>query len=106
MLLCSLTDLPRDLPVGIPSTYGLEADDGEIAFVVVYASDTSPGDTNRPQSTEAEARSDDTESEVASLVLRVHLPTGRHGRHMFVHYVLPYSGLCDGKYPPHCSLID
>ena len=89
VLLCSLTDLPRDLPVGIPNTCGSEADDGETAFVVVYASDTSPSDTNQPQSTEAEARSDDTESEVAPLVLRVHLPTGRRGRHVFVHDVLP-----------------
>jgi len=90
VLLCSLTDLPRDLPVRIPSPCGSEADDGETAFVIVYASDTSPGDTNQPQQpTEAEAHSDDVESEIAPLVLHLHLPTGRRGRHMFVHYVLP-----------------
>ena len=89
MLLCSLTDLPQDLPVGIPSTRGSEADDGETAFVVVCASGTSPDDTNQPQSTMAKACSDETGSEVASLVLRVHLPTGRRGRHMFMHHVLP-----------------
>ena len=89
VLLCSLTDLPRDLPVNIPNTCGSEADDGETAFVLVYASDTPLGDTTQPQSTEADARSDDTEREVAPLALRVHLPTGRHGRHTFVHHVLP-----------------
>lgn len=86
VLLCALTDLPRDLPVDVPGMCGPE-DDGETAFVVVYASDDAPGDVG--QSPLTDARSDDTESEAASRVLRVHLPLGRCGRHIFVHEVLP-----------------
>jgi tRNA A64-2'-O-ribosylphosphate transferase len=86
VLLCALTDLPPDLAVDVPGTCGPE-DDGEIAFVVVYASDDAPGDVD--QSTLTDARSDETESEIASRVLRVRLPLGRCVRHIFVHEVLP-----------------
>ncbi len=80
VLLCTLSDLPRDLRSGgVPGPCGPE-DDGETAFVVVDASDAAPGDTDQPPSTEA--RFDDR-------VLRVHLPPGRRGRHIFVHEVLP-----------------
>jgi tRNA A64-2'-O-ribosylphosphate transferase len=86
VLLCALTDLPRDLPVDVPGTCGPE-DDGETAFVVVYASDDAPCHVG--QSPLTDARSDDTGSEAASRVLRVHLPSGRCGRHILLHEVLP-----------------
>ena len=68
-------------------------DDMETAFVVVYASDDAPDDVG--QSPLTGARPDDTESEVASRVLRIHLPLGRRGRHVFVHEVLPRDQVLD-----------
>lgn len=100
VLLCTLVDLPRELPASVPST-GEADNDGEIetAFIVVYASNVTPGDTNKTSS--IEPRSDDREtrantelelgeSEGTSLrVLRMHLPLGKRGQHTFVHDILP-----------------
>jgi tRNA A64-2'-O-ribosylphosphate transferase len=86
VLICALTDLPRDLPADVPGPCGPE-NDRETAFVVVYASHDAPGDIHRPPLTEA--RLDDRENEVAPPVLRVHVPLGKRGRHIFVHEVLP-----------------
>jgi tRNA A64-2'-O-ribosylphosphate transferase len=102
VLLCALVDLPRELPASVPST--CEPDnDGEIeetAFIVVYASNVTPGDTDKASSME-EPRSDDWETrantelelggenEGTSRVLRMHLPLGKRGQHIFVHDILP-----------------
>ena len=98
VLLCALMDLPRELPASVSST--CEPDnDGEIetAFIVVYASNAAPGSTDTPP---IELRSDDRETrakpdlelgenERTSRVLRMHLPFGKRGQHVFVHDILP-----------------
>ena len=99
VLLCSLADLPRGLSTSGPSI--CEPDhDGEIetAFIVVYASNITPGDTDK--TSPIEARSDDdretranTEPEesdgTSRRVLRMQLPLGKRGQHVFVHNILP-----------------
>ncbi|KAF8491620.1 initiator tRNA phosphoribosyl transferase [Russula emetica] len=102
VLLCTLVDLPRELPVSVPST--CEPDnDGEIetAFIVVYTSNrvTPGGDTDKtspiePRSDDRETRANTElelgESEGTSRVLRMHLgPLGKRGQHIFVHDILP-----------------
>ncbi|KAI0279088.1 initiator tRNA phosphoribosyl transferase [Russula aff. rugulosa BPL654] len=100
VLLCTLVDLPRELPASVPSTCAPN-NDGEIetAFIVVYAStsNATPGDTDKT-SPVVEPRSDDREtrantepggSEGTSRVLRMHLPLGKRGQHIFVHDILP-----------------
>lgn len=105
VLLCSLADLPRELPASVPSI--CEPDhDGEIetAFIVVYASNVTPGDTDK--TSPIEARSDDDrgtraktrantepgESDGTSRrVLRMQLPLGKRGQHIFVHNILPHA---------------
>jgi tRNA A64-2'-O-ribosylphosphate transferase len=99
VLLCTLVDLPRELPASVPSTCDPD-NDGEIetAFIVVYASNVTPGNTNK--TSPIERRSDDREtrantelelgeSEGTSRVLRMHLPLGKRGQHTFVHDILP-----------------
>jgi tRNA A64-2'-O-ribosylphosphate transferase len=102
VLLCALVDLPRELPASVPST--CEPDnDGEIeetAFIVVNASNVTPGDTDKtspieqPRSSDRETRANTElelggESEGTSRVLRMHLPLGKRGQHIFVHDILP-----------------
>jgi tRNA A64-2'-O-ribosylphosphate transferase len=100
VLLCTLVDLPRELPASVPSTRATN-NDGEIetAFIVVYAStsNATPGDTDKT-SPVVEPRSDDREtraktepggSKGTSRVLRMHLPLGKRGQHIFVHDILP-----------------
>lgn len=99
VLLCTLVDLPGELPASVPST--CEPDnDGEIetAFIVVY--NVTPGDADK--TSPIEPHSDDTEiqanteleepgekSEDTSRVLRMHLPLGKRGQHIFVRDILP-----------------
>ena len=97
VLLCALEDLPRELPVGIPGTCKPDNDgEAEIAFIVVYASNVTSGDTNQTPPTEP--RSDDRETRQSSTlgenggtsrVLRMHLPLGKRGQYVFLHEVLP-----------------
>ncbi len=97
VLLCALADLPRELPVSVPGTCKPDNDgEAEIAFIVVYASNVTPGDTNQTPPTEP--RSDDRETRQSSTlgenggtsrVLRMHLPLGKRGQHVFLHEVLP-----------------
>ena len=99
VLLCTLGDLPRELPASVPSTCGPDNDGGtETAFIVVYASNVTPGDTDKtspiePRSdgreTRANAELDLGENEGTSRVLRMHLPLGKRGEHTFVHNILP-----------------
>ena len=97
VLLCSLADLPQDLPSGVPSPSGTTE---ETAFVIVddSESDAPPDDTDsrRPASTRsngADAPSDAALGESgdpsSSRVLRVRLPPGKRGQHVFLHEVLP-----------------
>lgn len=88
VLLCALVDLPRELPASVPST--CEPDnDGEIetAFIFVYASNVTPGDTDKTSPIERELELG--ESEGTSRVLRMHLPLGKRGQHSFVRDILP-----------------
>ena len=96
VLLCSLADLPRDLPVGIPGRSGTTE---ETAFVIVDESDAPSDDTHarggsliRPN--DADAPSDgaalgESGDPSSSRVLRVRLPAGKRGQHVFLHDVLP-----------------
>jgi tRNA A64-2'-O-ribosylphosphate transferase len=103
LLLCTVVDLPRELPANVPSAYEPD-NDGEIetAFIVVYASNITPGDTDK--TSPIEPRSDDSrgtrantelglgedEGTSRSRVLRMHLPPlGKRGQHLFVHNILP-----------------
>ncbi len=111
MLLCSLTDLPRELPADIPGTCEPDNDgETETAFIVVYASNATPGDTDVTPSTTPCSDDGDSrpsreleESRSSSRVLRMHLPLGKGGQHIFVREVLPRavsfasSHLCLGR---------
>jgi len=89
VLLCTLGDLPRELPASVPSTCGPDNDGGtETAFIVVYASNVTPSDTD-DRGTRANAELDLGEKEGTSRVLRMHLPLGKRGEHTFVHNILP-----------------
>lgn len=111
VLLCTLGDLPRELPASVPSTCGPDNDGGtETAFIVVYASNVTPGDTDKtspiePRSddrgTRANAELDLGENEGTSRVLRMHLPLGKRGEHTFVHNILPRAVSFSGS---HLSL--
>jgi tRNA A64-2'-O-ribosylphosphate transferase len=94
VLLCALADLPRELPVSVSGTCEPDNDrEAEIAFIVVYASNVTPGDTNKipPRSDDRETRPNSTPGENGgtSRVLRLHLPLGKRGQHVFLHEVLP-----------------
>jgi tRNA A64-2'-O-ribosylphosphate transferase len=85
--LCSLADLPPDLLAGVPNSSGTVED---IAFIIVDHSDAPADDSNarRP----APTRSNGAEiGDVSppSRVLRVRLPPGKRGQHVFLHEVLP-----------------
>jgi len=92
VLLCTLTDLPRDLPPSIPSPSGTTE---EVAFVIVDESDAPADDTDAPtRSNGADASSDgavlgESGDSSSSRVLRVRLPAGKRGQHAFLHDVLP-----------------
>jgi tRNA A64-2'-O-ribosylphosphate transferase len=101
VLLCTLVDLPRELPASVPSTCDPD-NDGEIeetAFIVVYASNVTPGDADKtspiePRSVDSRETRANTELELGedegtSRVLRMHLPLGKRGQHTFVHDILP-----------------
>ncbi|KAF8504614.1 hypothetical protein F5888DRAFT_1657161, partial [Russula emetica] len=103
LLLCTLVDLPRELPASVPSTCEPDNDrEIETAFIVVYTSNrvTPGGDTDKtsaiePHSDDRETRANTElvglgESEGTSRVLRMHLgPLGKRGQHIFVHDILP-----------------
>ncbi|KAF8271045.1 tRNA A64-2'-O-ribosylphosphate transferase [Lactarius quietus] len=89
VLLCTLADLPLGLPAGVPHLSDATA---EIAFVVVDESDAPPDDTGARHS--APTRSNDaapgeSEGSSSTRVLRVCLPSGKRGQHVFLHQVLP-----------------
>ena len=92
VLLCSLADLLRYLPASVPSSSGTTE---ETAFVVVDESDAPGDDTDaRPR---APTRSNGADGAAlgeigdssSSRVLRVRLPPGKRGQHVFTHDVLP-----------------
>ena len=83
ILLCSLADLPRDFPAKIPSPSGTTA--AETAFIVVDESDTTPDSTNA----RGGAVAGETGDSSSSRALRVCLPPGKRGQHVFLHEVLP-----------------
>lgn len=109
VLLCTLVDLPRELPACVPSTCEPDNDgDGETetAFIVVYASNATPGFTSfedktspiEPRRSASDDRAnalleEEEESEGTSpgcRVLRMQLPLGKRGQHhIFVHDILP-----------------
>ncbi|KAH9966288.1 tRNA A64-2'-O-ribosylphosphate transferase [Russula compacta] len=98
VLLCALADLPKDLPASLSSACEPDNDE-ETAFVVVYTSVAPPDYTDKSPPTAAHPHFGEAEPGAATLresedvprVLRMHLPPGRRGRHMFVHEVLPRS---------------
>ncbi|KAH9177485.1 initiator tRNA phosphoribosyl transferase-domain-containing protein [Lactarius sanguifluus] len=77
VLLCSLADLPRDLQAILPGPSGTTE---EAAFVIVddSESDVPPDDTDAAPGDPSSSR-----------VLRVRLPPGKRGQHVFLHEVLP-----------------
>lgn len=85
--LCSLADLPLDPLAGAPSSSGAVED---IAFIIIDDSDAPPDDTDVRYSAPA-TRSNGAESGDASSsrVLRVRLPLGKRGQHVFLYEVLP-----------------
>ncbi|KAH9072783.1 initiator tRNA phosphoribosyl transferase [Lactarius deliciosus] len=94
VLLCSLADLPRDLQAILPGPPGTTE---ETAFVIVddSESDLPPDDTDArcpapTSSNGAGAPSDAAPGDPSSSrVLRVRLPPGKRGQHVFLHEVLP-----------------
>ena len=83
--LCSLADLPLDLLAGVPSSSGSTVED--IAFIIVDDSDAPAHDTDAAPATRSNgAESGDASS---SRVLRVRLPLGKRGQHVFLYEVLP-----------------
>jgi tRNA A64-2'-O-ribosylphosphate transferase len=103
VLLCAVEDLPRDLPVDLHvDLLGTSDDDNtrreKTAFVIVDESDTRQPDDRADETTlppEPEGRSLANVVEALrengrspSNVLRVHLPPGKRGQHVFVHDVL------------------
>ncbi|KAI0001052.1 initiator tRNA phosphoribosyl transferase-domain-containing protein [Russula vinacea] len=106
VLLCTLADLPRELPAGVPSGTCEPANDGETetAFIVVHASNAPRVDIDNTRPKEP-PRSDNGETQPGpapgesgggtSRVLRMHVPSGRRAQqqqqqlYIFVHEVLP-----------------
>jgi tRNA A64-2'-O-ribosylphosphate transferase len=85
VLLCSLADLPRDLPAGPSGTTE------ETAFIVVDESDDTDARRRAPtRSNNADgAALGESGGSSSSRVLRVRLPPGKRGQHVFLHHVLP-----------------
>ncbi|KAI9465168.1 initiator tRNA phosphoribosyl transferase [Lactarius psammicola] len=97
VLLCSLADLPQDLPAVVPKPSGTTEG---TAFVIIddSESDAPLDDTNvrRPAPTRSDgvdAPSDtaleESEDSSSLQVLRVRLPPGKRGQYVFLHEVLP-----------------
>ncbi|KAH8996820.1 initiator tRNA phosphoribosyl transferase [Lactarius akahatsu] len=94
VLLCSLADLPRDLQAILPGPSGTPE---EAAFVIVddSESDVPPDDTDARCPAPTSSNGADAPSDAApgdppsSRVLRVRLPPGKRGQHVFLHEVLP-----------------
>ena len=107
VLLCTLADLPRELPAGVASGTCEPVNDGETetAFIVVHASttprvdidNTRPKEPHTPCSDNGETQPGPAPGESGggtSRVLRMHVPSGRRAQqqqqlYIFVHEVLP-----------------
>ncbi|KAI0300438.1 tRNA A64-2'-O-ribosylphosphate transferase [Multifurca ochricompacta] len=89
--LCTLTGLPRDLPVwvtGAPNT------NEETALIIVDESDALRDDIDsrlliKVHSNDTAALSDSGASGNSSRVLHMRFPPGKRGHHIFLHDVLP-----------------
>ncbi len=92
ILLCSLADLPWDNPAHVPKTSGIT----EETVLIVIDDSGADGSTHHPAATrsnDSDAPShpapEESRDSSSPRVLRVLLPPGKRGQHVFLNEVLP-----------------